>query len=399
MKHLIIGNGIAGTTAAFTIRKFDKESELVIISEEPYPFYRRTRLVDYLADEASENNLIVFKDDWYEKHRITLILNTKVAGLEPASKEVALLGNRKIRYDKLLLATGGAPFIPVLEGTDMEGVFTMRTLDDAKRIKEYAKDRGDIVILGGGVLGLELGSALRKAGKAVSIVESFPRLLPRQLDEEGAGILKDVLEDKGFRFHLNATAKKLLGDKAFEGLSLGGKRIAKGDMLVITTGSKANAALVGEAGIKPGLGVPVNDKMETEVPDIYAAGDLAEHRGRSYGLWQVAERQGEVAGINMAGGNAAYEGSPAAYMVRTPDLELLSAGEIDAGGGLESLVFKDREKGIYKKVVIDSGYAAGCIFYGNTAGAKEILAAIRERKTLQEIRETLESLHPSASGN
>ncbi|HEX8947616.1 MAG TPA: FAD-dependent oxidoreductase [Dissulfurispiraceae bacterium] len=399
MKHLVIGNGIAGTTAAFTIRKFDKESELVIISEEPYPFYRRTRLVDYLADEASENNLIVFKDDWYEKHRITLILNTRVISIEPASKEVVVSGNQRIRYDKLLLATGGAPFIPVLEGADTEGVFTMRTLDDAKRIKEYAKDRGDIVILGGGVLGIEMGSALRKAGKAVSIVESFPRLLPRQMDEEGAGILKDVLEDKGFRFHLNATAKKLLGDKAFEGLSLGGKRIVKGDMLVISTGSKANAALIGEAGIKPGLGVPVNDKMETEAPDIYAAGDLAEHRGRSYGLWQTAERQGEVAGINMAGGNAAYEGSLASYMVRTPDLELLSAGEIDAGGALEALVFKDREKGIYKKVVIENGYVTGCIFYGNTAGAKEILAAIRERKTLQEVRETIESLHPSASDN
>lgn len=256
MKYVIAGNGIAGTTAALNIRKLDAASEIIIISEEAYPFYSRIRLINYLAGETDEKGLIIFKDEWYGKNRIALILNTKVISISPALKEVVLSDSRKIKYDRLLIATGGNSFVPPVGGSDKSGVFTLRNIADAQKIKEYAKDKDNVIILGGGVLGIEAGNALRKTGKAVSIVE-------------------------------------------------------------------------------------------TGIPDIYAAGD------------------------------------------------------IDAEGKLESIVSKDAEKGIYKKIVIKDNCVVGCILCGNMEGKKEILTAIKESLNISEMKNILDrlDLRPSDKQN
>ncbi|MCL4492108.1 MAG: FAD-dependent oxidoreductase [Nitrospirae bacterium] len=397
MKHLIIGNGVAGTTAALTIRKFDRESEIVIISDETNPFYSRIRIIDYLAGEVDEKGLVIFKDEWYEKNNIMLLLNTKVTGLEPLSKEVILSGAQRIRYDKLLLATGSTPFTPPLEGAHKNGVFALRTIDDAKKIKDYSKDRNNLIIIGGGALGIEAGEAFRRAGKMVSIVEFLPRLLPRHMDIDGAEILKRNLEERGLRIFLNAGPKEVVGEDTVEGLLLDDGGLIRGDMIITSTGVRSETSLLEGIGVKLGVGVPVNDRMETDVADIYAAGDLAEHRGIFYGIWPAAEKQGEIAGINMAGGNAIYEGTLRSNILKVAGLDLLSAGELNAEGKLESIVVKDADRGIYRKIIIEKDCVAGCILYGDTFGKKEILTAIKERHTMHDMRDALEKLGFSAA--
>lgn len=392
MKYVIVGNGIAGTTAAFNIRKLDNDSEIIIISEEAYPFYSRIRLIDYLAGEIDERGLIIFKDEWYEKNRILPILNTKVVDISPDSKEIALSDSQKIKYDRLLIATGGNSFVPPIAGYDKNGVFTLRNIADAKKIKEYSKDKDSIIILGGGVLGIEAGNALRKTGKAVSIVEFFSRLLPRQMDKDGSEILKKTLENMGLRFYLDARAKEIVGEDDVRGLLLEDRRLVEGGMIVISAGIRPNTLLLKNIGIKPGKGIPVNDRMETAINDIYAAGDLVEHRGVFYGIWPAAEKQGEVAGINMAGGNALYEGTLQSNILKVADVELLSAGNIDAEGKLKSIVSKDTDKGIYKKIVIKDNRVVGCILYGNMEGRREILAAIKESRNIEEMSDIFDEL-------
>jgi nitrite reductase (NADH) large subunit len=220
MKYLIIGNGIAGTTAALHIRKFDAGGEITIITEEDLPLYSRIRLPEYLTGAIDEKKLLLFNDAWYEQNRITLITNNIVASIDPGTKQIFLDGNARIPYDKLLVATGSRASVPVLRGVDKKGIFTLRTIADARRIKEYAEKAISVVILGGGVLGLEIGNALRNIGKSVTFVEFFPRLLPRQMDVEGSRIFREKLESYGLRFMLDAKAEEVLGNDSVEGLML-----------------------------------------------------------------------------------------------------------------------------------------------------------------------------------
>jgi nitrite reductase (NADH) large subunit len=163
--------------------------------------------------------------------------------------------------------------------------------------------------------------------------------------------------------------------------------------MVVSAGIIPDTSLLVNAGITLGKGVPVNDRMETELPDIYAAGDAAEHRNKIYGIWPAAEKQGEVAGINMAGGNTSYNGTIPSHSITVAGIEVVAYGEIDVDCTLPSLVYKDKEKGIYKKIVVRDDYVAGCILCGDTTGKKEVISAVQEGRPVTTIRKTLEELN------
>jgi len=393
MKYLIIGNGVAGTTAALNIRKLDASGEIVVITEEDIPFYSRIRLPEYLSGSIDEKKLVLHDDAWYERNGIALITNRRVALIEPVDRLVVLEGEARIPYDKLLIATGGRPYIPVLRGADKKGVFTLRTIADARKIRAYAENAVNVIILGGGVLGLEIGNALRKTAKSVTLVEFFPRLLPNQMDETGSGILQAKLESLGLGFILSARADEVLGVVSMEGLKLNSGVTVCGQIMVVSAGIIPDTSLLVNAGITLGKGVPVNDRMETELPDIYAAGDAAEHCNKIYGIWPAAEKQGEVAGINMAGGNTSYNGTIPSHSITVAGIEVVAYGEIDVDCTLPSLVYKDKENGIYKKIVVRDNCVAGCILCGDTTGKKEVISAVQEGRPVTAIRKTLEELN------
>lgn len=390
MKYIIIGNGVAGTTAAINIRKIDHEGEITILSDEAYPFYSRIRLMEYVSGDADESGIVIYKDAWYEKNNIKLLLNTPVSEIDKDKKEVITSSGHILKYDRLLIATGGLSFVPPILGSGKKGVFTLRTLKDAIEIKKYAGQSKRTVLIGGGVLGLEVGDSLRKTGHSVFVVEFFPQLLPRQMDKECAEILKTQLGKMGFAFFLGAKTREITGDEKVKSVILDDGTIIDCDMVIISAGVKPNAELANKLGIKCNKGIPVNDGLETEINDIYAAGDIAEHRGICYGIWPAAEEQGKIAGGNMAGGRAIYTGTLPSNILKIAGINLISAGNIDPDKNLEAIVQKDSESFIYKKLVIKDNCIAGCILYGNIDVWKKIKKAMDEKKDISRIKTDLE---------
>ncbi|MEK7712939.1 MAG: FAD-dependent oxidoreductase [Nitrospirota bacterium] len=390
MKYIIIGNGVAGTTAAINIRKIDHEGEITILSDEAYPFYSRIRLMEYISGDVDESGLVIYKDAWYEKNNIKLLLNTPVSEIDKNKKDVITHSGHILKYDTLLIAAGGLSFVPPIPGSDKKRVFTLRTLKDAIEIKKYAEQSKRVVLIGGGVLGLEVGNSLRKTGHSIFVVEFFPRLLPRQMDKEGAEILKTQMEKMGFAFFLDAKTREITGDEKVKSIILDDGTIIDCDMVIISAGVKPNTELADKLGIKCNKGIPVNDGLETEIKDIYAAGDIAEHRGICYGIWPAAEEQGKIAGVNMAGGSAIYTGTLPSNILKIAGINLISAGDIDPDKNLEAIVQKDSESFIYKKLVIKDNCIAGCILYGNIDNWKKIKKAMDEKKDISRIKTDLE---------
>ena len=390
MQFVIIGNGVAGTTAAATIRKLDDQGKIIIISEDHYPFYSRIRLPDFLSNEVDENGLIIRKETWYKENRIDLLLNKTVTDIDTAAKQVITPDNLTIQYDRLLIAIGGLSFVPPLPGADKKGVFTLRTLDDAIAIKEYAKKHRRVLLLGGGVLGLEAGNGLRKAGNSITVVEFFPRLLPRQMDPGGAAILQAALEKTGFRFHLGAQSREIIGTDSAEALILNDGTRIDCDMIIISAGVRHNGRLAEKLGLTIEKGIVVNNRMETDIPGIFAAGDVIQHNNTFYGIWPASEKQGEIAGINMAGGDAEYSGTTISNTLKVAGADLCAAGDIDAEGKRDAIIFKDSDNFIYRKMVFQDDRIIGVILYGDIKNRQKILKAIESRKDIGAIRNKLE---------
>jgi nitrite reductase (NADH) large subunit len=386
-RYLIVGNGVAGTTAAENIRKLDKEGRISIVTEEAIPFYWRIQLNEYIAGEVKEEKLLAKKQEWYKDQGIELKLKTRIQGAEAQGKVLVSQDNQKFPYDRLLIATGSHSFVPPIKGAEKKGIFTMRSYQDARNITDWSKGIHDVVLIGGGLLGLEAGNALRKLGKKVMVVEFFPRLLPRQLDVPGAGRLQTMMENMGFSFRLGAKTQEMTGEGRVEGVVLERGETIPAGMVIISAGVRPNLEMAKALGLDQDKGVKVDDRLMTSGPDIFAAGDVAEYKGVPYGIWPAAMEQGRVAGINMAGGEAVYKGSVMASTLKVVGIDLASAGEIDVDNKFESkTVSKER---VYKKIVIDNNRITGCIMLGDTKGFNKITKMMAEKEDISGIEDRL----------
>jgi len=390
MKYLIIGNGVAGTAAAENIRKRDHTGEITILTEEGTPFYSRIRLIEYLAGEANEEDIVIHSKEWYEKNKMELHLDAHVSSIDREAEEAVTAAGEHFSYDRLLLATGGTSFIPPIAGADKKGVFALRTIKDADEIISFAEGKKKIIMIGGGVLGLEAANSLRKSGHDICVVEFFPRLLPRQMDPEGAEVLKAQMENMGCTFFLGAKTKEISGDDQVSGIVLEDGTMIDGSLVIISAGVRAQTGLAGTLGLTVNKGIPVNDRMETEKQGVFAAGDVIEHRDLCYGIWPAAQKQGEVAGTNMAGGDMSYEGTTMSNVLKVAGIDLAVAGDIDADGTCNAVSHKDSSSFIYKKIVIKEHVISGCILYGDITGYRKILKAIEEKKDVSGIMDRLE---------
>ena len=387
--YLIIGNGIAANTAAENIRKSDRDGTISMFTREKYFFYYIPALPEYLAGEKQMQNITIHNEAWYKQNNITLYLETDIIAVDPAKKMVTAKDGRTFKYDKLLLATGGYSFVPPIKGLPAEGVFSLRTLDDASTIKERAKQAKKMVLIGGGLLGLEAGNGLRKLGIEVCVVEFMTRLLPRQMDEEGATLLRKQMEKTGFKFYLGAKTQDIVREN--NGLTVnleGGEKIAA-DMVLVSAGVRPEVTLAKSLGLEIDKGVKVDDTMKTGIDAIYAAGDLIEHCGRFYGIWPASMEQGRAAGLSMAGKDAKYEGTVPANSLKVVGIDLVSAGEIDTEGKFEAIVRKDEAENIYRKIVLQDNKIIGTILFGNINGSEEIQQAIRTKKDVSAFKKEL----------
>jgi nitrite reductase (NADH) large subunit len=206
------------------------------------------------------------------------------------------------------------------------------------------------------------------------------------VDPDGAKILQGKMESMGFSFFLNSQSEEILGKASVEGLRLKDGRTVEGQMVIISAGVKPNVKLAQAMGLETKNGILVNDRLETKIEGIFAAGDVAEHRGRVYGIWPAAQRQGETAGVNMAGGNVLYEGTVVSNTLKVVGIDLTASGDIDAEGKWECVVKSDREKNLYRKVIFKEDKIVGCILLGDIKGNSEILDAIEKQVNVKDLK-------------
>jgi len=388
-RYLIVGDGVAGARAAVKIKEADSTGEVRIFTDEAFPFYYRVRFPEMIAGEVNAKDIIIHSTDFYRNKGISLHLEEKVIEGNTDKKEVVSEKGEKYPYDLLLVATGGSAFVPPIKGVEKSGVFTLRSMQDAIRFKEFMGNVKQAILVGGGLVGLETGGALLRKGINVAVIEYNPRILPRQTDSEGSKILQGRLEQMGFSFYLNGQSEEIVGKDKVEGLRLKDGRTIEGQMVIISAGVRPNTALGTALGLEVKNGVVVDDQMRTKMEGIFAAGDVAEHRGRVYGIWPAAQRQGETAGVNMAGGNGLYQGTVVSNTLKVVGINLTAAGEIDPEGKLECIVKSDREKCTYCKIAFKEDQIVGCILLGNVKGAAEIMSAIEKKVKIKESKDSI----------
>ena len=377
MDYLIIGGGVAGISGAAAIRELDKEGRITVLGDEPHPFYTRIRLPDFLAGRVTAEALLLKQEEWYRQQRIDLRLRQQVVAVDAGARTARTAERTTFPYDRLLLATGGTSFLPPVPGIAKQGVFTLRTLDDAIRIREYGHSARQVAVVGGGVLGLEAGNGLLQAGCEITVVEFFDRLLPRQTDPACSAMLQEKLEAMGFCLVLAASVKEVMGEERVTGLLLADGRQLACDMVIVAAGIRANALLAREMGLAVDKGVLVDDRMVTSQPEVFAAGDLVQHNGVTYGIWPAAQQQGEVAGANMAGGDRCFTGMVPANLLKVAGIDLFAVGDIDADGRHRPLSFREPALHQYRKLVLDEeARPIGAILFGDLTHRRRVVAAI-----------------------
>ena len=363
MKHVIVGSGVAGVTAAQAIRQADADAEVHLFGAEPYPYYRRPQLWEFIAGQIEQGALTYRPAEWYAERGIELHLGTEVTALDSAAHNVTLADGSQAAYDRLLLATGANSFIPPCEGTEKDGVFALRSLDDALAIKAYAQKSSTAIVVGGGLLGLETARALHTAGLDVTVVEFFPYLLPRQLDEEGAQVLEALLKAQGLRVVTGATTTAILGVPCADCIQLQSGAKVTGDMVLFSTGVRSDVTLAKEAGLEVNRGVIVDGHLQTSAEDVYAAGDVAEFEGKVYGIIPPAIEQARVAAANMVEPESVtYNGTMPSTTLKVAGAELTTLGEALAEGEeYTQLRRADAASGHYRKIVLRDGRIVGAI--------------------------------------
>ena len=391
MRYLIIGNSAAGVFAAETIRGLDPDGQITMISNENCLPYSRCLTSYYLGKEISEEMMYIRDKAFYVETGIDFQVGY-VERVDADSKSVLLDKGERVTYDKLLVATGSSPFNPPLEGSDIEGIFELRTLDDAKALAEYAPKVKAAVVMGAGLVGLKGAHGLRELGIEVTIVGSAPQVLRHSIDEESAGILTRLLEEDGYRVLLNTKVTQVLGEEDADGrTSVSGVLLNTGEqipcqMIIRAVGVRPNVKLVSDSGVSVNYGIIVDEKMQTSVEDIYAAGDVAEafdllsgEKGVS-ALWPTATEQGIVAGCNMAGVKREYAGSLALNSAVICGVGIISTGIVKFPPGEGTvLMASEPDKNFYRKFLIQDGRLVGMVMVGDIEGAGILSGLIRKK--------------------
>lgn len=377
MKIVIIGNGVAGVTAAETIRATDKTSEISIFTNEPFIFYSRPRLIEFLADKSTLEQITIHAREWYAKNKIDLIDSITISQIDIGAKFVLDSSGKKYSWDKLVVASGATCLLPPVPGTELPNVFTLRTVQDAEKIKKTAIELKKAVVIGGGLLGIEVANSLLSLGAEVQVIELLDRLLPRQLDHEGSALVQRLLERKGLSF---CTGKQTLSiEKKNDGLTIRLKdgALVPSDFIVFSAGVRSDFQCVKGTAIKTDKGIIVDEFMRTSEVDVYACGDVAEYNGFLYGLWQPAREQGIACGNHIVGKNMPFKASVPSTRLKVAGIEFASIGEIEITEGMEAVVEKDENAGVYKKLFMKDRKLAGAILIGNVIEAVKLQQLIK----------------------
>ena len=390
-KYVIVGNSAGAIGAVEAIRQVDKEGSIIILSEESYPVYSRPMISEYLAGEVDLDQMLYRPRDFYAKNRVETVLSRKAVSLDLTNKLVKLEDGSEINWEKLLLATGGVPFVPRTPGQEKEGVYTFTTLDDAQRIRERVEYIQRVVVIGGGLIGMSVTEALTKLKLKVTVVELKDRVLNLMLDEEGSRRVEAALAQRGVDIIVNNTVREIVGrddnPEVVGGVTLNDGRQIPCDAVIAAIGVVPRTELAAGTEIKINRGVAVDRHMATNVPDVYACGDVCEgfdfvlQTNRVVPIWPSAYMGGRVAGFNMAGREAEFFGGTSMNALKYFGLSIISGGVVspDAPQDYEILTHVQPENGVYKKVILKDDVVMGLIFFEDIDKAGIVYGLMRDK--------------------
>jgi len=398
IKYLIIGNSAGGIGAAEAIREVDRTGKIAIVSEEPYPAYSRPLISEYLASRCPLEKMLFRPADFYEKNHIQSILGQKVKELNVGEHTVRLGSGKVVAWEKLLLATGGSPIVPRIEGTSQAGVFTFGTLDEAKAIDQYLSHRVErAVVIGGGLIGVSVAEALVKRGLKVTIVEMKERILNTILDEEASALAAERLKKAGVEIISGHTASAVSSyylSGEVTAVTLDDSRPIPCELVVIAIGVQPRTELVAGTGIKINRGIVVDRHMATSSADVYACGDVAEAYDFIYGenrltpIWPNAYIGGRIAGFNMAGIPTEYSGGTAMNSLKYFGLAIVSAGMVEPPDNSYEVLTKRRNH-TYKKVILKDGLVLGLVFAGDIEKSGIVFSLMKDKVNVEGFKQAL----------
>jgi len=382
---VIIGGGVAAVSAVKAIREIDSDTKIFIFQNEKYYPYYRIKLTKGLLDNLEEDKILIQKKDWYELNNVVLNLDSEVVGIDAIKDEIILADGNRFGYTKLLLANGSKNFIPPIDGIDKENVYTIRKLDNIREIQDNIDDKKTILNVGGGIQGIETCWSLNKHGKNAIIAEVQERLMPRQLDKRASEILKTAIEAFKTKVQLNTQIVKILGEKKVEGIQTRDGESIDCDMVIFSVGIRANKELIENTEVKTNIGVIVNERMETNIKNVYAAGDVAELNGRIVGLWSIAIEQGKTAGYNIAGRDVAYTAAVPVTILNAYNIALFSMGEVDESL-CDNTIMEESPDGLsYKRLFIKDNKIIGAIVIGDNKYSTILKNSIEKKNIFTDI--------------
>ena len=391
-EHLVVvGNGMAGVACVEQILRHHPNFRITVFGDETHVNYNRIQLSSVLAGEKEVDDIVLNGLDWYRDNQIDLRLGMRVTGVDAKARTVRGDDGTVTHYDKLLLATGSSALIPPIAGSDKEGVFCFRNLNDTRALLERVRPGLKTVVIGGGLLGLEAARGLQLQGADVTVVHLMKSLMERQLDAIGGEYLKRKIEAMGVNFLLSHNTTAILGNGHVEGISfLNGYRM-EADLVVIAVGIRPNVELGRTAGLKVNRGIVVNDYMETSDPAIFAVGECVEHNGVVYGLVAPLYEQGKVLAATITGNRGPrYEGSIPEARLKIMGVDVFSAGLVqDEVDGVEAVRYEDPSLGIYKKLTLRDGRLAGVILMGDLTDSRRYMEWLRNGTDLTDKRRHL----------
>jgi NAD(P)H-nitrite reductase large subunit len=402
-KYVIVGASAASIGAVEAIRRVDPEGSLTVISDETCPQYSRPMISDFVSGKADFHKMKCRADDFWNQHNVQALTNRKAVALDLEKKTVSLEGGEKVPYEKLLLATGGKPFVPKMDGQEKEGVYTFTTIKDAEALVTKIEEINakSVVVIGAGLIGISVTDALTKRGIKVTLVELQEKILSLLLDAKASDIVEGVIKAAGVNIVTGQSVQKIIGKPGNEAV-VGGVVLTKGqpvfcDLVIVAIGVIPRNDLVVGTAIKTNRGIVVDDTMQTNVPDVYASGDVAEAydyilgQNRLLPLWPLAVEEGRVAGYNMAGVKTLYNGGTNMSSLKYFGMPIVSVGLANPkeDPSLEILVKTSPEAKVYKKVVLRNNVIVGLTLVNNIERAGIYLNLIKKKVDTKKFKSTL----------
>ncbi len=386
---IVIGNGMA---AARLVEELAKRTlgryAIAVIGDEPRLAYNRVLLSALLAEEVGFSDIELKPARWWRDRGVTLRYGVRATEVDPIARTVRLADGTQLPFSKLVFATGSQPIKLANPGMDLPGVLTFRDIDDVNTIAASKGRR--VVVIGGGLLGLEAAYGLAKAGADVTVLHLMDRLMERQLDRHAGLLLKRAVEAKGITVRLAAETARIVGNGRVEAVELKDGSTIPADAVVVAVGIRASAELARSAGLKVNRGIVVDDRLETSVAGIHAIGECAEHRGLCYGLVEPAYEQARVLARHLAGETIGYPGSVLATNLKVSGVNVFSAGDfLGATAGADEIVLSDPGAGVYKKLVVADDRLIGAVLFGDTADGLWYLDLIRSGSSVERLRDDL----------